>query len=335
VSLPDIRLAYESRFGLARGAVFVGGRPYIYMEGFEHDPALDRLGVVSVARLTSKAAGMAFLVLADGAEAILDAPQEMLAKLPEGVALEIEIAAEARAEKRARARLRGVTEGETRRLSTLEPLRDRLLARAMAWGGTVGELDDPEALDEAEAEAIAPSGSMSGGGYLSIERTRALIACDVDSGGVEGVVTQRAFARGCNERAMGEVARRLCLSGLAGLVVVDLIGKRYDSAKLAGLLRESFAAEAVIAGPPGRFGTLEFVRPWGATPLMDTLNTPLRAAHLLLREAARRAEPGRLLALRAPAQTLDRVRMQLAGSLDPLAAVIRLETAPVAEVILL
>ncbi|HWU49758.1 MAG TPA: ribonuclease E/G [Asticcacaulis sp.] len=325
-----IQLAYESRFGLARGALLVKGRPFLYQEGLENDPALDRLGVVSLARLTAKAGGMAFLTLADGAEAILDAQQEVLARLPEGAAVEIEIAAEARADKRARARFLKVGQGALRRLSPVESLRERLLAQA----GDVAPLDDPEALDAAEAEALSPSGPMTGGGYLSLERTRALIACDVDAGAGEGVLTPRAFAKACNERAMAELARRLRLSGLAGLVVVDLIGKRHDGARLTGLLREAFGDEPIQIGALGKFGTLEFVRPWAAAPLMDRRDDPLRHAHLLLREAARRAEPGRFLTLRAPATTLDRVRALLAGSLDPLAAVMRLESATQTEVML-
>ena len=324
-----IQLVYESRFGLARGALLLDGRPFCYQEGLENDPALDRLGVVSLARLTAKAGGMAFLSLADGGEAILDAPQEVLAKLPEGAAVEIEIAAEARAGKRARARFLKEGQGALRRLSPVVSLRERLLAQA---GDAVAELDDPEALDAAEAEALSPSGPMPGGGYLSLERTRALIACDVDAGAGEGVLTPRAFAKACNERAMAEVARRLRLSGLAGLVVVDLIGKRHDGARLTGLLRAAFGDEPIQIGALGKFGTLEFVRPWAATPLMDRRDDPLRHAHLLLREAARRAEPGRLLTLRAPATILDRVRTQLAVSLDPLAAVMRLESAAQTEV---
>jgi len=329
-----IAIAYERRFGLARAAALIDGRPHLYKEGLEFDPAADRLGVVSVARLKAKAGGMAFLALPGGAEAVLDAPQETLAKLNEGAALEIDIAAEARAGKRARARLLGAAQGEPRRLSPLVSLREQLLAQV---SGEVRDIDDPdaaaEALDAAEAEALSPSGPMPGGGYLSLERTRALIACDVDSGAHEGVATPRAFAKGCNERAMAEVARRLRLSGLAGLVVVDLIGARLDAARLTGLLRDACAGEAVIIGQVSRFGALEFVRPWGATPLMDRRDDPLRAAHLLLRAAVGCAGPGRLLTLRAPPPTLDRVRALLAGSSDPLAAVMRLENAAQTEVI--
>jgi hypothetical protein len=324
-----ITLHYDSRFGLARGAVCIDGQPHLYAEGYEYNQSLTMVNVRSVARLKSKAGGMAFLALADGAEAVLDVPQEVFAKLVEGAALEIEIIAEARQEKLARARLIGSATGEARRISPVQSLKDRLLAQVSDWGDMIESTLDSDALDAAEEAALNPSASMSEGGYLSIERTRALIACEVDSAGGEGVLTPKAFAKACNERAVSDIGRRLRLSGLAGLVVIDLIGKRHDADRLRHLLQAGFGSEAgkLIIGPIGKFGTLEFVRPWGATPLMDTIRSPVRAAHLLLREAVKRAggEPGRLLTLRAPSGTLDIIRPLLAASHDPLSAVIRLE----------
>ena len=335
-----ITVPYNSRFGLARGAVCIDGLPYFYAEGYEYDQSLAVVGVRSVARLKTKAGGVAFLSLADGAEAVLDVPHEAFSRLVEGSTLEVEIIAEARQEKRARARWIGPATGEPRRVSPVQSLRDRLLASA-GLRGEAGELNndnDIDMLDTAEDAALNPSGPLSGGGYLSIERTRALIACDIDSAGGEGVLTPKAFAKACNERAVSDIGRRLRLSGLAGLVVIDLIGKRHDSDRLRQLLQIGFGDEAgkVIIGPVGKFGTLEFVRPWGATPLMDTVASPVRAAHRLLREAVKRAEgePGRLLTLRTPASTLDIIRPLLAASHDPLSAIMRLEAAVKSEVII-
>ena len=334
---PVITLHYESHFGLARGAVCIDGLPHLYAEGYEYNQSLTMVNVRSVARLKSKAGGVAFLSLADGAEAVLDVPQEAFAKLIEGAAREIEIIAEARQEKLARARFIGSATGEARRVSPVQSLKERLLARAAALGNVNESIVDFDALDTAEDAALNPSGSLLEGGYLSIERTRALIACDVDSAGGEGISTPKAFAKACNERAVSDIGRRLRLSGLAGLVVIDLIGKRHDADRLRSLLQAGFGDEAskLIIGPIGKFGTLEFARPWGATPLMDTVRSPVRAAHLLLRDAVKRAEgePGRLLTLRAPSGTLDIIRPLLAASHDPLSAIIRLEAAAKSEVI--
>ncbi len=332
-----ISVYYDSRFGLARGAVFINGLPHLYAEGYEFDQSLTLVNVRSISRLKSKAGGMAFLALADGAEAVLDVPQETFARLVEGAALEVEIIAEARHEKRARARLIGPATGEPRRLSVIKSLKERLLDQVNASEGNFESIIDFDSLDMAEEAALNPSGVLREGGWLSIERTRALIACDVDSAGGEGIATPKAFAKACNERAVADIGRRLRLSGLAGLVVIDLIGKRHDADRLRQLLQTGFGDEAdkLIIGPIGKFGTLEFVRPWGAAPLMDKAASPVRAAHRLLREVVRRAEgePGRLLTLRAPANTLDIIRPLLAASHDPLSAIMRLEAAAKPEVI--
>ena len=334
-----ITILYESRFGLARGAVHMAGQPHLYAEGLDSDPSLALLGVRSVARLKSKAGGMMFIALADGSEAVLDAPQDIKAKLPEGAAVEVEVIAEARQDKRARARLIAVDTGAPRRLDHTLTLKDRLIRQAQTLFGDadIALTENCEQLDEAEAAAFAPSAPLLGGGYLSIERTRALIACDVDAGGGDGVATAKTFAKACNERAVMEVVRRLRVSGLAGLVVIDLIGRHHEPERLRGLLLGAFGVEAarIILGPMGKFGTLEFVRPWGAAPSMDSAQSPLRCAHLLLREAVRRAdgEPGRLLTLRAPPTTLDILRPLLKSAFDPLAAIIRPETGPKHEVI--
>ncbi|MGA9659116.1 MAG: ribonuclease E/G [Asticcacaulis sp.] len=335
-----IRLYYEARFGLARGAICVDGIPHLYLEGLEADSALNLLGVTSVARLKSRSGGMAFIALADGHDAVLDAPQEALARLSEGAAIEIEIIAEARSEKLARARLIGTAEGEPRRLSPLLSVKDRLQAQARTCFGDAaidGAEDETDLLDEARDTALNPSGPLPEGGHLSVERTRALIACDVDAAGGEGMATPKAFAKACNERAVQDIARRLRLSGLAGLVVIDLIGRRHDAAKLHTQLLKGCGPEAgrIITGPMGKFGTLEFVRPWGACPLMDTVKSPLNQAYSLLRQAAKLAEadPGRLLALRAPVSVIDQIRPLLAASYDPLAAIIRPEAASKSEVV--
>ena len=340
-----LTLFHESRFGLTRAAVFHKGRPHLYAEGYDNDASLALQGVRSVARLKSRNGNVAFLTLADGSDAVLDAPQEIMHRLTEGAAVGVEIVAEARREKIARARYIATAEGAPRRLSPQMSLKDRLLNQALTWLGDQdvvnGDPDDvSDALNDAEEGALEPSGPLTGGGYLSIERTRALIACDVDTaGGDDGMVhTARDFARGCNERAVTELARRLRLSGFGGLIVIDLVGVRHDAERLRQLLLAAFAAEAsgIVLGQFGKFGTFDFARPWGGCPLIDA-DPDLRSAHRLLRQAAERAENerGRVVTLRAPVSTLDRIRPLLSGSLDPLAPMLRLEAAAKPEVVIL
>lgn len=333
-----MRLHAEQRFGLTRACVTRDGLPLLYAEGRTHDASLGLWGERSVARLMSKSGRIGFLRLADGQDAMLDLSDPDA--IPEGAALEIEIAAEARADKLPRARLLKLADGAPRRLSEPVSLTQRLRQRAIRLidPQAVFEVSgDPEALDAAEAEACNPSFALEGGGYLSIEPTRALIACDVDMVGAgEGMIhTPRQAAKRLNEIAVAEVARRLRLSNLAGLVVVDLIGNKHNAEKLSGLVREAFAAEgeAIAFGPITRFGTLEFSRPWGARP--HTEATPLKAARRLLWQAVAeaRSDPGGRLCLRAPVAIADMVRQCLKDSLDPLSPRLNVETGPVCEVI--
>ncbi len=335
-----MKLHYESRFGLARGAVFVGGKPHLYAEGYDSDASPAALGARSIARLTGRAGGIGFLELVDGGAAILDAGQEVVTAISDGTAVEIEIAAEGRRDKRARARLLRVATGEAlQQLSAPLALRDRLAIQARTLIGKADILpddDDSDAIDTAAEEALAVSLTIPGGGALSIERTRALIACDVDSAGGEGTRPSRAFIKTCNEAAVTETARRLRLSGLAGLVVIDLIGRRHDGERMRRLLETGFGVEAprIVAVPVTRFGTLEFIRPWGACPAMD-VSAPLRVAGDVLRQAVARAagQPGRLVTLRAPQDILDIIRPLTSHSYDPLAPLLRLEAGVTPEVL--
>jgi hypothetical protein len=332
-------LHHETRFGLARAAVYRDGRAQLYLEGYAADPALTVLGTRSVARLKGRAGGVAFLDMADGGEAVLDVPPDVLGRLNDGVAVEVEIAAEARAGKQARARLVRTAEGEDpRRLSPILDLKARtaMQARHLLGDETIEENDGDEAGDSIDAagdEAVGPSGPLPGGGFLSIEQTRALIACDVDLGdGAPG----KAALRRCNDIAIAETARRLRLSGLAGLVVIDLIGRRHDNDALRKVLEHALGAEAprIMGAPVTKFGTLEFIRPWGACPAMDFPAARVAARRLLWAAVAEaKARPGRVLTLRAPADVLDRIRPLIQNSYDPLAPLLRLEAGPAPEIL--
>lgn len=334
-----ITLQYDSRFGLARGAVFVDGRPQLYMQGFETDSSPAVLGARSVARLKSRAMEVAFLALAGGEDAVLEnAPPSLTV----GAAVEVEIIAEARRHKLARARFLAAGEGDPRRLSPPRSLKDRLLTRAetLLGGVPVSEDNDPEALDAAGDEARDPSGPLTNGGYLAVEPTAALIACDIDTaGGGESIVaTPKAFAKQCNHLAVADLARRLRLSGQAGLVVVDLIGRRHDADRLRADLLAGFGAEAarINVAPIGRFGTLEFVRPWGARPLRDDLSPAGEALYWSRRAVAlSEQDRGRRILLRVRQPVADVLRPLLAGSLDPLAPMLSLEVSTKPEVIAL
>lgn len=328
-----ITLYYESRFQLARGAVYKDGLPHLYAEGLEHDPSCGVLGTRSVARLKKRAGGMLFLTLAGGDDAVLEGPQATLDKLTEGAAVEVEIVAERRGpEKLARALFVAPSEGAPRRVSPVLSLKERLLDRARrAFGDAeVTMAADRDAVTEARAQALDPSGPLQNGGFLSVEPTRALIACDVDSaeGETSLASTPKSVARTCNELAVGDLPRRLRLSGHAGLVVLDLIGRRHDFDRIKALLLEGFGGEAgTIVAPIGKFGTLEFVRPWGARPLRDASQKTGDALYWMFKAVAlSEQDHSRIIVMRLHDRDIKVLKSLIAGSLDPLAPMLRLET---------
>ncbi|EGF89517.1 ribonuclease E/G family protein [Asticcacaulis biprosthecium C19] len=337
-----LTLHYEARFGLARGAIYGQGRPQLFAQGYEHDHSLGVLGTQSVARLRGRAGSLLFLKLADGSEAVLEGPNEVLTRLNEGVAMEVEVVAEARGDKLARARYVAAATGDPRRLSPVQSLKARLLERARSLIGDlpVMEAFDREAIDTAEEAARQPSGDLPGGGYLHIEPTRALVACDVDTSGATetGMASSHTAGRACNEAAVRDIGRRLRLSALAGLIVVDLIGKRHDGDRLRTLLLQGFGAEAprLAVAPIGKFGTLEFTRPWGTCPTRDTCHL-LDAALYSLWQAIRLSEQdrSRVIIIRQAEPVISILRPRISASLDPLAPMLRLEVATPSEVIFL
>jgi len=103
---------------------------------------------------------------------------------------------------------------------------------------------------ERQREIALPSG-----GRLSVERTRALIAIDVDAG--------RSGGATANREAMTAVARALRLRNLAGLIAIDPVSPLRDAGALIDALREATSGDARqidIAPRPSRFGLLELTR---------------------------------------------------------------------------
>ncbi|MBW8882882.1 MAG: ribonuclease E/G, partial [Asticcacaulis sp.] len=240
-----------------------------------------------------------------------------------------------------RARFVARAEGEPRRLSEPLRLQERLLARSAALLGEMpvrlGKAS--EALDDARDAALNPSGPLSNGGFLTIEPTQALIACDIDSSTAgQGMVPGKTFMKACNELAVADLGRRLRLANLGGLIVVDLIGRRHDGKHLTQVLKAGFAAEGpqVITGPIGKFGTLECVRPWGARPWSEGVK-PDGAALYRVNQAIRLAgqDRGRVVVIRDRGAVIEVLRPLLAGSIDPLTPMLRLEISDRPEVIAL
>jgi hypothetical protein len=253
------------------GVVTLDGRPERLVAQWDGDDPLDAEGVRGVARVKKieRAFNSAFVALPGGADLLLALKPDM-PKLVEGQVVEIEIRSPSRRDKSAVARYVGPAEGEPRVLAHA-PTIDELLRLWVKSGSPTQGLAALEAVEAAEAEALATVFALPGGGDVSIEATRALVAIDVDLGGRDG--DSKKAARAANMAAFTTAARILRLKGLAGLVVFDLVGRGHDGPALTTAARNAFAVDnpGVGLGPISKFGALEMIVPRRTKPILDRL----------------------------------------------------------------
>jgi Ribonuclease G/E len=299
----------DEGIGESRAVVTLRGRPERLMILREGDAAAQRLGARLAARVKSveRAAGLAFLDLGEGPDAILNLNPEQ-GPVREGAWLEVEIRAEARRGKGAQARWLGEAEGPARLIAPGPDLQERLTALAKTSPIRTGAAAR-QAADLAADEALETVFPLPDGGTIAVEPTRALTAVDVDLGARGGEGAKRA-ARAANLAAVAEAARILRLKGLGGLVVIDLAGRGADGVALAAAARSAFAPDnpGVAIGPISRFGTLELTIPRRSRPVVEQLQgvsgqpEPAAQAMAGLRalEKEALADPGGRFELSAP-----------------------------------
>jgi hypothetical protein len=252
------------------GVVTLDGRPERLIATWDGDDPLDVEGVRGVARIRKieKAFASAFVQLPGGPDVLLPLRPDM-PKLVEGGLVEIEIRTPSRRDKAAVARFIGEGEGEPRVLEPAFTVEQQLRLLVKSGSPTGGE-QALAAVEAAEAEALETVFALPGGGDISIEPTRALVAIDVDLGGREGQDAKRA-ARQANMAALSLAARILRLKGLGGIVVFDLVGRGHDGQALVTATRNAFSADnpAVAIGAISRFGTLEMTIPRRGRSILD------------------------------------------------------------------
>lgn len=294
--------------GEARGVVTLSGRPERLIIVRETDPPAQAPGAEVVGRVRSLAPGLAFVDLGAGPDGVLNLKPEM-GRLREGQALRVEVRAEARSGKGASLRWLGEAEGPVRVLEPAPTLRaelERLVPREVVETGPEARA----AADEAEAEALETIFPLPGGGTIAVERTRALVAVDVDLGERTQAAAgaKRAMAE-ANRAAIATAARVLRLKGEGGLVVIDLAGRGHNGPAMLEAARAAFGPDnpGVAIGPVSRFGTLELASPRRLRPLAERLLGPdgrptsetlaFRMLRAIEREAA--AQPGSMIEARA------------------------------------
>lgn len=301
------RLYLDDAPGERRGVVTLDGRPEWLLIERSGRPELPA-GTRAAARIRriERGLGLAFVDLGQGGEAVLSlsAPTRVV----EGELVEVEVAAPARQGKAAVVRCMAPATGGPGPLAPLPDLAARL--RAIAPGALITAGPNArEAADGAEAEVLAVEHALPGGARISIERTRALVAVDVDVGAAGAGDTRRSQAK-VNHLALRHTARLLRLKGLGGLVVIDLAGRGRDGPALAATAHEAFAPDmpGVVVAGVSRLGVLELAIPWRSRPVAEVLNDPadppaaslsaLTVALRLARAIEREAGPGLRVSVR-------------------------------------
>jgi hypothetical protein len=166
-------------------------------------------------------------------------------------------------------------------------------------------------IDAAIELALSRIVPLRGGGDISLEQTRALLAIDIDAG---GRAAGKGFAVRLNTEAAEEAARQIALRNAAGLVVIDFLPAPGGDASRDLIDRFKQALETHLGRkadvlPMSRLGLCEVSISRRSRPLSRALalQTPMRTGLDLIRHietegvANRRA---RIIA-RAPEAVLD------------------------------
>ena len=322
--------------GETRGVVTLGDRPERLLIARESDLACQAQGaqVVGRVRRIERQLAIAFVDLGAGPEGVVNLRPEM-GRLREGQAIRVEIRAEARAGKGATLRFLGEAVGPPRVEQPAPDIEAELTALTKSPPQTGAEARG--LADAAEAEALERIFALPGGGSIAVERTRALIAVDIDVGERSGGDSKRT-SRAANMAGLATAARVLRLKGEGGLVVIDLAGRGHDGPALLTAARGAFGPDnpGVVIGPVSKFGTMELTVPRRraavAERLLDADGRPttetlaLRLLRAIEREAAE--DPGARVAASAAADVAAAAAPYLKRLTDRFGARLALEPDP-------
>lgn len=260
--------------GEVRGVIAREGRFEHLLIQREDDVVEHRLGARCVGRIAEVHPGLkgAFVELGPVAHGFL--PFRGQDRLAGGQKVEVEVTAEPREGKGPTLRLIGAGEGPPRLLLP-GPTVVETLARLAPGSIPVTGLAAIRAGREAEEEAGCPGDRFPDTGLdLMVQRTRALIAVDLDLGPAPGVAFGAPARTRANRQGLHAAARMIRLRRWGGLVAIDLIGTGQDGEAVMAAAKQAFGEPEVVFGPVNRFGVLQLALPWRRTPLDEVLNGP-------------------------------------------------------------
>lgn len=249
--------------GETRGVITRNGRYERLLIQRESDPVAQRLGSRSLGRVVEVNTGLraAFVDLGAPSLGFLPLPKGQIIAV--GQKVEVVVVAEPRDTKGATLRWLGGGQGEPRLLEAGPDVEARL--RALVPGvdirtGLAAIRAGLEAEEEAlETRLVLPDLGLD----VAVERTRALIAVDIDHGGGAG----RKGRDRANLEGLRQAARLIRLKGWGGLVAIDLAGTAHDPQAMGAAARAAFGDDPdIVLGPLNRFGVLQLSLPWRDQP---------------------------------------------------------------------
>jgi Ribonuclease G/E len=259
--------------GEVRGMVARNGRFEHLLIQREDDVAEHRLGARCVGRIAGVHPGLkgAFVDLGAAAPGFL--PFRGQDRLTVGQKVEVEVSAGPREGKGPTLRLIGAGEGAPR-LLTPGPTVAETLTRLAPGVTPVTGLAAIQASLDAEEEAMRSGDLFPDTGLdLMIQRTRALIAVDLDLAPAPGTAFGAAARTRANRQGLQAAARMIRLKRWGGLVAIDLIGRGQDGEAVMAAAKQAFGGDPdAVFGPVNRFGVLQLALPWRETPLEEVLN---------------------------------------------------------------
>lgn len=267
----DLEVFLDETPGETRGAVMRDGRYTHLLIHREGDCPQTRLGARSVGRVTEVNPALRGAFVDIGADSPVFLPFPRNDRLTQGQRLEVVVTAESRGGKGAAVRRLGPGKGTPRLLQPAPSIALQLQSFAPGVESVTG-IEAIDAVLEAEDEALSCAHAFAGAGIdLSIERTRALVAVDIDYAPTAGRDPKQGRAI-ANREGLRQAARLIELRNWAGLVVIDLVGDGQDGEAQLKAARAVFAHEPqAVFAPISRFGLLQIALPWRRTPIEERL----------------------------------------------------------------
>lgn len=271
--MSEVEAFLDDTPGEVRGVVVRDGRFEHLLIQREDEVAEHRLGARCIGRIVEVHPGLkgGFVDLGPVVHGFL--PFRGQDRLTSGQKVEVEVSAEPREGKGPTLRLIGAGEGEPR-LLTPGPTVAETLARLAPGVAPVTGLAAIRASRDAEEEALADRDLFHDTGLdIAVERTRAMIAVDLDLSPAPGMPFGAAARTRANRQGVQAAARMIRLKRWGGLVAIDLIGTGQDGDVVMAAAKQAFGGDPeVVFGPVNRFGVMQLALPWRLTPLEEVLN---------------------------------------------------------------